>query len=102
MFKRELKLKIVNRILAAIICQDRIRSMSDRMPDIDHSFDVAEEVIRRLYGDGTPAGEYTLEPKPAIKTRETIISRDPPPLRDGLAQRRGQVAGSKRSGPTLH
>ena len=102
MSKQELKLKIVKRILAAIICQDRIRNMSDRMPDIDHSFDVAEEVLRRLFGDGAPAGEYTLAPKPAFRSRETIIPRDPLPLSDALAQRRGQVPENKRPGSTLH
>jgi len=99
--QESLQLRVVTRLLAAIISQDRNRDLADRVNDIRHSFEVADELIRRCEGC-PPAGDLTLAPKPNRATREAVIQREPAPLGELLAERRGPLQPKKRQGPTFH
>lgn len=102
--QEEVKLDIASRLLSGIISQDRNRRLLDRLDDIDHSLEVAEELIRRSQGHATPVSEHTLRPRPTSRTRERIVERETPPLQELLDARRGTVPAGPRPhrGPTLH
>lgn len=102
--QEELKLDIASRLLSGIISQDRNRRLLDRLDDIDHSLEVADELIRRSHGHSSPGAEHTLRPRPPRRTRERIVDRDEPPLQDLLDTRRGTTPDGPRPprGPTLH
>jgi hypothetical protein len=88
MQQQEVRLEIAKRLLSSIIAQDRNRSLVDRSDEIDHSLDLADELIRRSGGYSTPLAEHTLRPRPSTRTRERVIDRDNPPLNEILAARR--------------
>lgn len=97
-----LKLKIATHLMAALMNQDRNRRLNDRLEDIRHSLDVAAALIREDQGQSAPAGDLTLEPRPAIRTRATLVDRDPPPLQDLIDERRSSAAPRAPKGPTRH
>ncbi len=100
---QDLKLDIASRLLSGIITQDRNRQLADRLSDIDHSLQLADELIRRSECQSPPSCEHTLEPKPAVKTREQVIEREPVPFGDLLHGQRGTSSGARPGrGPTLH
>lgn len=99
--QEELKLDIASRLLSGIISQDRNRRLLDRLDDIDHSLEVADELIRRSQGHASPVSEHTLRPRPS-RTRERVVERDAPPLHELLDARRGPAAPRPPRGPTLH
>lgn len=98
----EVKLDIASRLLSGIISQDRNRRLLDRLDDIDHSLEVADELIRRSQGHASPVSEHTLRPRPASRTREKIVDREAPPLQELLDARRGPAPVRPNRGPTLH
>lgn len=98
--EEELKLVIASRLLSGIISQDRNRTLPDRIDDIDHSLEVADELIRRSHGHSSPISNHTLRPKP--RTRDKVIDRNDPPLQTLLEARRGLTAPRPNRGPTLH
>lgn len=102
--QEELKLDYACRLLSGIITLDRNRKLVDRLDDIDHSLEVADELIRRSKGHASPVSEHTLRPRPATRTREKIVDRDAPPLQELLDARRGASPAPARPnrGPTLH
>lgn len=102
MQQQELKLDIASRLLSGIISQDRNHSLLDRLDDIDHSLEVADELIRRSAGHGTPISEHTLKPRPATRTREQIVQREQVPLKELLDARRPAAPNRSNRGPTLH
>jgi len=104
MQQQDLKLEIASRLLSGIISQDRNRHLSDRLDDIDHSLDVATELIRRSgEGQSPPTLEHTLNPPPTTRTRERVIERELPPLSQQLQARRGSdTTPNPGKGPTLH
>jgi hypothetical protein len=103
MHQQDLKLEIASRLLSGIISQDRNRQLSDRLDDIDHSIDVAGELIRRSAEDqGPPTVEHTLNPPATTRTRERVIERELPPLSQRLQTRRGDATPNPGKGPTLH
>ncbi|TDK26220.1 hypothetical protein E2F46_06375 [Luteimonas aestuarii] len=99
MSQESLQLRIATRLLAAIISQDRNRELSDRVKDIRHSIEVANELIRQS-DTVPPVGELTHDPKP--KTREAVIRRETAPLSELLSDRRGPAPSRKGPGPTFH
>lgn len=103
MQQQERKLDIASRLLSGIISQDRNRRLLDRLDDIDHSLEVADELIRQSGGDGAPVSEHTLRPRSAPRTREKLIERDTTPLKDLLDERRAATPPTRPSrGPTFH
>jgi hypothetical protein len=102
MQQHDLKLDIASRLLSGIICQDRNRTLDDRIADIDHSLEVADELIRRSEGHTPPGCEHTLDPKPALKVREQVIEREPAPFPELLQAKRGHTTTRPGKGPTLH
>lgn len=102
MQQQELKLDIASRLLSGIISQDRNRRLTDRMDDIDHSLDVADELMRRCEERGSPHSEHTLRPRPAIKTREQVVEREQVSLNELIDQRRPPSPTRSPRGPTLH
>lgn len=99
--QEELKLDIASRLLSGIISQDRNRRLPDRLEDIDHSLEVADELIRRSRGHTSPVSDHTLRPRPT-RTREKVVERDAPPLQELLDARRAPTAPRPNRGPTLH
>lgn len=101
---QELKLDIASRLLSGIISQDRNRRLPDRFDDIDHSLEVAEELIRRSGGKKAPMSAHTLRPQRPTRTREVVVDRDKPPLQELLDARRAGTPQTPRPprGPTLH
>lgn len=104
---QDIKLEIASRLLSGIITQDRNRQIEDRLGDIDHSLELADELIRRSACQSPPSCEHTLGPKldaqPTVKTREQVIEREPGPFSDLLQTKRGTSSSARPSkGPTLH
>lgn len=100
---QDLKLVIASRLLSGIITQDRNRQLEDRLGDIDHSLELADELIRRSECQSPPSCEHTLDPKPAVKTREQVVEREPAQFKDLLNGQRGTSSGVRPpKGPTLH
>lgn len=102
MQQQDLKLDIASRLLSGIISQDRNRTLSDRMADIDHSLEVADELIRRSEGYSPPDCEHTLNPPPNVRTREEVIAREPAPFQERLQAKRSTPNARSGRGPTLH
>lgn len=103
MQQQDLKLEIASRLLSGIISQDRNRHLSDRLSDIDHSLDVATELIRRAEDvQSPPTADLTLHPRPASRTRERVIEREAPSFPQQLQGRRGDTTPNPSRGPTLH
>jgi hypothetical protein len=102
MQQQERRLDIASRLLSGLISQDRNRKLNDRIADIDHSLEVADELIRRSDGRQSPISEHALRPRPMVKTREQIVERDPAPLKELIAQRRPDAPTRSPRGPTLH
>jgi len=104
MQQEELKLDYACRLLSSIITLDRNRKLEDRLDDIDHSLEVAEELIRRgSGGKRPPTSEHTLRPHGTARTRQVVVNRDAPPF-DALldAQRANPAQPPRRPrGPTL-
>lgn len=99
---QDLKLDIASRLLSGIISQDRNRTIGDRMADIDHSLEVADELIRRSEGHSPPDCEQTLTPPTSVKTREQVIDREPAPFGELLQAKRATSKARSSRGPTLH
>lgn len=100
---QDIKLDIASRLLSGIITQDRNRQLEDRLGDIEHSLELADELIRRSAAQQPPSCEHTLAPKPLVKTREQVIEREPVPFSDLLHTQRGTSSGVRPGkGPTLH
>ncbi|SKA14602.1 hypothetical protein SAMN02745674_02148 [Lysobacter spongiicola DSM 21749] len=103
MHQQDQRLEIASRLLSGIISQDRNRRLSERLDDIEHSLEVAAELIRRsVDGQSPPMAEHTLEPRPSTKTRERVIQRDAMPFGDRLQVKRGGSPNRPPRGPTLH
>lgn len=102
MQEHDLKLDIATRLLSGIISQDRNRGLLDRLNDIDHSLEVADELIRRSQGHSSPVKDHTLRPRPATRTRERVVEREPAPLKELLDARRPSAPDRSPRGPTLH
>lgn len=103
--QEELKLDYACRLLSSIITLDRNRKLADRLDDIDHSLEVAEELIRRgCGGKKAPMSAHTLRPQGPSRTRQVTVDRDAPPLQELLDTRRVNAAQPPRPprGPTLH
>ena len=61
--QEELKLDYACRLLSGIITLDRNRTLADRLGDIDHALEVAEELITRgSGGKKPPISAHTLRP----------------------------------------
>lgn len=103
MHQQDQKLEIASRLLSGIISQDRNRRLSERLDDIDHSLELAAELIRRSEdGQSPPMAEHTLEPRPSTKTRERVIQREAVPFGERLQGQRGGSPSLPNRGPTLH
>lgn len=103
MKQQDLKLEIASRLLSAIISQDRNRHLSDRLDDIQHSLEVAAELIRRSEEvQSPPAAEHTLHPHPASRTRDRVIQREASSFPRQLEDRRGDTTPKPGRGPALH
>ncbi|MDH5824223.1 hypothetical protein QFW77_14675 [Luteimonas sp. RD2P54] len=102
MQQQDLKLDIASRLLSGIVSQDRNRKLLDRLDDIDHSLEVADELIRRSKGDAPPTRDHTLQPRPITRTREKVIQREQLPLQQILEARRAGSQSKPSRGPTLH
>lgn len=103
--QEELKLDYACRLLSGIITLDRNRKLVDRLDDIDHSLEVAEELIRRSSGGKRPpVNAHTLRPPRSTRTREVVVDRNTPPLRELLDAQRSEKPQPPRPprGPTLH
>ena len=98
----DLKLKIASRLLSALINQDRGRSLPERDQDLDHSIELAAELIRRCEGRKPPTAEHTLRPRSPINIREEIVDRERVPLADKIAERRSKEPTERSRRPTLH
>ena len=101
------KLLIATHLLSALMGQSVSRDLVDRVDDIDHSLEVAAELIRRRQDQGSPISDLGLRPPLSTKIREEVVERDPAPLRHQLEQRRREHADPApppRPGrrPTLH
>jgi len=99
---QRLRLVIASRLLSGIISQDRNRGLPDRLADIDHSLDVAEELIRRSTGRASPLTDHSLRPRPLVRTRNKITERNTPPLKELLDSRRPPTPDTPARRPTLH
>lgn len=103
MHQQDQKLEIASRLLSGIISQDRNRRLSERLDDIEHSLEVAAELIRRSEdGHSPPMAEHTLEPRPSTRTRERVIQREAVPFSERLQDRRGVSPSNPSRRPTLH
>lgn len=103
MHQQDQRLEIASRLLSGIISQDRNRRLSERLDDIEHSLEVAAELIRRSEGgQSPPVAEHTLEPPRATKTRERLIQREAVPFGERLQGQRGGKPSQQPRGPTLH
>lgn len=102
MQQQDLKLDIASRLLSGIISQDRNRTLDDRLADIDHSLEVADELIRRSVGHTPPECEHTLTPSATVKTREQVVDREPAPFPELLQAKRAKTGVRPDKGPTLH
>lgn len=105
MQQQALKLDYACRLLSGIITLDRNRTLADRLDDIDHALEVAEELIARGNGGKRPPmSAHTLRPQGPARTRQVIVDRDAPPLQELLDARRActQQAARPSRGPTLH
>lgn len=105
MQQQELKLDYACRLLSGIITLDRNRTLADRLGDIDHALEVAEELISRSSGGKkTPMSAHTLRPQGPSRTRQVTVDRDAPPLQELLDARRANASQPPRPprGPTLH
>lgn len=100
----ELKLDYACRLLSGIITLDRNRKLADRLDDIDHALEVAEELILRSGGKRPPRSSHTLRPQGPMRTRQVTVDRDAPPLQELLDGRRDNLPQAPRPprGPTLH
>jgi hypothetical protein len=100
------QLDIAARLLSSIVAQDRNRTLADRDEDLDHSLDLADELIRRYRSRKPQTPAPTLEPKQSTRVREVVIQRDEPTLSALLADRRRSGEESrvapKPPGRTLH
>jgi hypothetical protein len=95
----ERKLAIASRVLCPLIAQDRTRDTQDRIEDIIHALEIADELINRCMQPKPPADDHTL--KPAVGVREAVVERDQVQLSDMISERRGVVSKPTR-GPTYH
>lgn len=95
----ERKLAIASRVLCPLIAQDRTRDTQERIEDIIHALEIADELINRCMAPKPPADDHTL--KPAVRVREAIVERDQVQLSDMISERRGTVSKPTR-GPTYH
>lgn len=102
MTQLDAKLEIASRLLSAIISQDRNRQLSDRIHDIEHSLEVAAELIRRAQDDSPPNIEHTLRPQPAVRTRERLVDAGTPPFAQRLRTLRSDAPRSPSRPPKLH
>lgn len=98
----DLKLRIATHLLSSLINQDRGRSLPERDQDLDHSIELAAELIRRCEGRSPPTDEHILRPQPPIKTREQIVDRAEIPLAEQVAERRREASTDRGRRPTLH
>lgn len=100
------QLDIAARLLSSIVAQDRNRTLADRDEDLDHSLDLADELIRRHRSRKPQSPTPTLEPKPVSRVREVVVQREEPSLSALLADRRRSSEEShptpKPPGRTLH
>lgn len=120
------QLRIASQLLSALMVHDRHRTVEERAEDIQHSLDVAAELIRLRHRGAPPTCDHdpprrfeTADPSepPATTTtagraparsatKEQVVVREQPPLPQLLAERRARQAdatpGPKRKGPTLH
>lgn len=95
----ERKLAIASRVLCPLIAQDRTRDTQERIEDIIHALEIADELINRCMAPKPPADDHTL--KPAVRVRESLVDRDQVQLSDMISERRGAVSKPTR-GPTYH
>ncbi|UNW12033.1 hypothetical protein MP631_18425 [Xanthomonas phaseoli pv. phaseoli] len=103
------QLRIASRLLGPLLCQHPTRLLQERMEDIQHSLDVAAELMRRREsGSSAPSSYDYAPPKPGdeVRTREAIIVRDMISQNDWRAKRQrgddGDAKPSPRKKPTLH
>lgn len=100
------QLDIAARLLSSIVAQDRNRTLADRDEDLDHSLDLADELIRRHRSRKPQSPAPTLEPKPVSRVREVVVQREEPSLSALLADRRRRGEEShpapKPPGRTFH
>lgn len=100
------QLHIATHVLSGLVSQDRNRTMADRDEDIDHSLDLAEELVRRFRARKPQSPVPTLEPKPTAGIREEVIDRDQVSFNSMLVERRRKAEGArpapKPPGRTLH
>ncbi len=95
----ERKLAIASRVLCPLIAQDRTRDTQERIEDIIHALEIADELINRCMAPKPPADDHTL--KPVVRVREAVVERDQVQLSDMISERRGAVSKPTR-GPTYH
>ena len=62
-----LQLHIATHVLSGLVSQDRNRTMTDRDEDIDHSLDLAEELVRRFRARKPQSPVPMLEAKPTTR-----------------------------------
>lgn len=95
----ERKLAIASRVLCPLIAQDRTRDTQERIEDIIHALEIADELINRCMAPKPPTDDHTL--KPEVRVRESLVGRDQVQLSDMISERRGAVSKPTR-GPTYH
>lgn len=86
------ELEIAARLLSTLIGQNESRELTDRSDDIEHSLEVAAELLRRRRERGSPLSDLALRPPLATKIREEVVQRDPMPLKGQLDRRRAREA----------